>query len=65
MISIFQNIAPVLALVLILSGAVVGADIGNVWQAPAFIRDIAYFVVALTIAVGAVCGGIAIAASRR
>ena len=34
MISIFQNIAPVLALVLILSGAVVGADIGNVWQAP-------------------------------
>lgn len=59
------NIALVVVLVVIGSAAVVGADIGDVWNAPTLIKDFAYTVVGLTLAIGAILGGAAMATSRR
>lgn len=55
--SILSILAPAAALVAIASGAVVGADVADIWAGPTFIKDAAYFVVGLAIVAGVIVGG--------
>ena len=47
------------------SGAIVGADIPNLWHRPDFIQNFAHNVLALVIVIAVVADGIAVAVSRR
>ena len=62
---IFYVLAFVLTAAAFGSGAIVGADIPNLWHRPDFIKNVAHNVPTLVIVIAVVADGTAVAVSRR